>query len=319
MYVNVPSFDTTQTRSVSADNQLPTDYWKNKDSVSSRLVLCNFQTDRRANKEWISRQEFKVMESRSPPPAHEATYSMLLTATQPPPTYSSCVNSSNRDRSLVECIPSGSGIIQRVIPGPLDFSGSSVVSGAHQPSTIAPGSSTMLTCPSSSPEVGPGCEDLEFRRSESESPPPSYETATITSRLRRPVKFTVRDVASRQGHDPSTVPSTSSPSHVMITSRHVTSRPDRVVSTVSSTPRPDPSINHLPMSGVSRPIADRISRPTPCNNFVEQPGTIPSSVYCCGVKIDLKYNFACYVTFSIVFVVLFIFLVGLIKNLAIFS
>ena len=254
------------------------------------------------------------MESRSRPPTPEATYPMLSTATQPPP-YSSCVCSSNRDRSLVECLPSGSGIIQRVIPGPSDFSGS-VVSRAHQSNTITPGSSTELTRANhlpSSLEVGSGCEDLELRRSESNSPPPTYEAATITTRPLRPVRFTVRDAASRQGHDLSTLPSTSRPSPLMITSCGVTSRPDRVVSTVSSSPRPDPSINHLPMSGVSRPIADRISRPRPCNTTSEQPVRInledtAQTVHRCGLEIDQKYNFARYITYySCVFIVLFIF------------
>ena len=248
------------------------------------------------------------MGSRSPPQTHDATFPMLSTATQPPPTYSSCVNFSNRDRSLVECIPSGSGIIQRVIPGPLDFS-ESVASGAHQPSTIAPGSSTMLTCPSSSPEVGPGCEDLELRRCESESPPPPYETATITSRPLRPVMFTVRDVASRHGHDPvhvtfDHVKTKSCDDHV--TWRDVTSRSRRVHGVFHAPP--GSFHKSSPMSDVSRPIADRISRPTPCNTISEQPVRINSedTVHCCGREIDQQYNFARYITCSIVFVVLFI-------------
>ena len=263
------------------------------------------------------------MESR--PPVHDATSlglsSAPTTAAIQPPTYSSCFYSYSRDQSLVEHIPPGSRTSQRVFRDPLDCSGSLVASSVDQSSTIAPGSSTRSTCalhPPSSREVGPGCEDLEFPSSASESPPPSYETAMITLRP-RPVKITSRDDTSGQGHNLSTMSSTSRLGPSVITSRDLTSCPDRAVPPVPSTPRADPSINRLPMPGIHRPIADRISRSTPCNTFVEQTGRIHSedtlqSVHRCGRKIDQRYQFIGSCCFSIVFVVLFIFLCKLIKD-----
>ena len=263
------------------------------------------------------------MESR--PSVHDATSQGLSSAPTTAiqlPTYSSCFYSYNYDHSLVEHIPPGSGTSQRVFPDPVDCSGSLVASSVDQSSTIAPGSSTRSTCathPLSSREVGPGCEDLEFRSSASESPPPSYETAMITLRPRS-VKITSRiNDMSGQGHNLSTMSSTSRLGPSMITSRDLTSCPDRAVPPVPSAPRADPSINRLPMAGIHRPIADRISRSTPCNTFVEQTGRIHSedtvqSVHRCGRKIGQTYQFIGSCCFSIVFVVLFIFLCKLIKD-----
>ena len=256
------------------------------------------------------RQKSKVMEARSRPPADDATSpllsSALTTATQQP-TYSSCFYSSSRDRSLVRYVPSGSGTIECVLPCQLDCSGSSVVSSLHQSSAIAPGSSTRLTCPPSSREVRPGCEDPELRRCVSESPPPSYETVTITARSRR-VRFTVRDVTSRQGHDLSTVPSTSRPRPLMITSRDVTP-------TVPPAPRVAPPINHIPMSGTHRTIADRISPPTPRSTPAEQPGVanLEDTVHCGRINIDNDSKFVCYVFFSFLVFVIIVFLIGMTK------
>ena len=252
------------------------------------------------------------MESLSWPPADDATSPMLSSApttVAQPPIYSSCFYSSNLDRSLVRYIPSGSETSSRVIPDHLDCSGSSVVSSLHRSSTIASGSSTRLTCPPSFREVRPGCEDLELRRCVSESPPPSYETVTITSRSRR-VRFTVRDVTSRQGCDLSTVPSTSRPRPLMITSRDVTSP-------VLPAPRVAPSIDHLPMSSIHRTIADRISPPTPRSTSAEQPGVAnledTPNLHCGRIKIDNDSKFVCYVFFSFLVFVIIVFLIGMTK------
>ena len=264
------------------------------------------------------------MESRSRPPAYDATSLMLSSApaiAAQPPTYSSCLYSSNRDRSLEEYIPSDSGTSQRVIPHPLDCSGS-VASSAHQSSTIAPGSSTRLTCathPLSFREVGPGCEDLEFRSSASDSPPPSYETVMITSRP-RPVKITSRDVTSRPNHVVSAVPSTPgaapSTNHLPMSGIHrpMANRIGQPIPGSTSAEQPK-RINHLPngspMSDIHRPIANCSSRPTPCSTSVEQPrrANLEDTVHRGGLTIIVNdFKYVCYVFFSFLVVTIILFL-----------
>ena len=188
----------------------------------------------------------------SPPPPYDETSSMLssgatevsalMTAAVRPPEYSVCLDPPNREVALVEDIPSCLGTSQRVIPDPLDCNESSIFN-AHHSITIVPGSfniSTRAMHPPSSRGIGPGCEDLDFPSSVSDTPPPPYETALITLRP-RPAK---------------------------ITSREDTSCPDYVMSTVLSTQRAAPFINDLPMSNNHRPI--------PHSTSVEQPGRIDS-------------------------------------------
>ena len=171
----------------------------------------------------------------SPPPPYDTTslmlsseateVSALMTAVVRPPEYSACLDPSNREVALVEHIPSCLGTSQRAIPDPLDCNESSLFS-AHQSITIVSGSfniSTSTTHPLSSREVVTGCEEPEFRSYVSDSPPPPYEAAM---RL-HPVEI--------MSHDD-------------------TSCPDHVMSTVLSTQRAAPSIDHLPMSDNPRPI-----------------------------------------------------------------
>ena len=194
------------------------------------------------------RHEFKVMDS--PPPAYDATSSMLsseaievsalMTAAAQPPEYSACVFVPNRGVALVEHIPSCLETNQRVIPDPLDCNESSLFS-PHPSITILPGSfniSTRATHPLSSRGAGPGCEESDFRICVPDTPPPPYETAMIILR----------------------------PRPVEIISRDDTSDSDHVMCTVPSTERASPSIHHLPMSGNHRPI--------PHSTPVEQPERI---------------------------------------------
>ena len=134
------------------------------------------------------------MDSPPRPPAYEAPSSVLsseatevtalMTAAFPPPEYSACSCQSNSGRPcMLEYIPSGSGTSHRVIPDPLDGSGS-VVSSAHQSIAITLGASTRSTCathPLSTCDVEPGCDPLDFRDSSVlDSPPPAYAIAMIT-------------------------------------------------------------------------------------------------------------------------------------------
>ena len=240
----------------------------------------------------------------SPPPPYDETSSMLssgatevsalMTAAVRPPEYSACLDP---EVAPVEHIPSCLGTSQRVIPDPLDCNESSLFS-AHQSITILPGSfiiSTRATHPLSSREVGPGCEDLDFPSSVSDTPPPPYETAMITLRP-RPVESTWRDV---------------------------TPCPDHVLSAVPFIPREDPSVNPLPMSGhgcqtmsgIHPPLANRISQSTPCRTSGEQHGMInlEDTVHRGGRILDQNCSFVFYLLFSIIIMVLFIYLFGWVK------
>ena len=135
------------------------------------------------------------MDSPPRPPAYEVPSSVLsseateasalMIAAIPPPEYSACSCRSNCGHScMLEYIPSCSGTSQRVIPAPLDGSGS-VVSSAPQSIAIMLESFTRSTCathPLSTCEVEPGCEPLDFRGSYvPDSPPPPYAIAMIPS------------------------------------------------------------------------------------------------------------------------------------------